>query len=159
MTTIGKWKDIAEVVALFAVVASLIAVVFELRQTQSALQAQAYQARAFQAYENHFSMAQLPEMSALLQRALADDFDVAMLSDAERNQLRRLLYAVRTDTDNEFYQYQQGFLEPEFYERQTVSDIKVFAPLWRSLGIDEPTERFRREVDRVLADSSVEILN
>ncbi len=56
-TTSGKWKDIAEIIALFALVASLIAVVFELRQTQVALQSQAYQARAFQAYDNHMDMA------------------------------------------------------------------------------------------------------
>jgi hypothetical protein len=46
-TTSGK--DIVELVGIFAVVATLIAVVVELRQTQSALLAATYQARAFDA--------------------------------------------------------------------------------------------------------------
>jgi len=43
---ISPWKDLAELLALMAVVGGLVAVVFELRQTQSALSAQAYQTRA-----------------------------------------------------------------------------------------------------------------
>jgi hypothetical protein len=43
---ISGWKDFAELAALVAVVGGLVAVVIELRQTQSALSAQAYQARA-----------------------------------------------------------------------------------------------------------------
>ena len=43
--TSGKWKDIAEIIALVAIVVSLVAVAIELRQTQVALQSQAYQAR------------------------------------------------------------------------------------------------------------------
>ena len=43
-TTSGK--DIVELVGIFALVATLIAVVVELRQTQSALLAATYQARA-----------------------------------------------------------------------------------------------------------------
>ena len=154
MTT-TKWKDIAEIVALFAVVASLVAVVVELRQTQAALKAQAYQSRSFQAFDVHIEMAQLPELDALFERSLAVDFDPSTLTDIERTQLERLYYAIRTDVDNEFYQYQHGFLDPGFYERATVSDIKIFAPVWRRLGIDELTEDFRREVDRVLADTTI----
>jgi hypothetical protein len=43
---LSGWKDIAEIVALTAVVGGLAAVVIELRQTQAALMAQTYQARA-----------------------------------------------------------------------------------------------------------------
>ena len=43
---LSGWKDIAEIVALAAVVGGVFAVVIELRQTQSALRSQAYQTRA-----------------------------------------------------------------------------------------------------------------
>ncbi len=45
--TISKWKDVAEIIALIAVIGSLVAVAVELRQTQAALQAEVYQSRAF----------------------------------------------------------------------------------------------------------------
>ncbi len=155
MMTTTKWKDIAEIVALFAVVASLIAVAFELRQTQAALQAQAYQTRASEAFLTHMEMAQHPELDILFKRSLAADFDPASLTESELAQLERLYFAIRTDVDNEFYQYQQGYLDPEFYERATVADIKEFAPRWRRLGIGELREDFRNEVDRVLADPTI----
>ena len=154
MTT-TKWKDIAEIVALFAVVASLIAVVVELRQTQAALQAQAYQTRASEAFLTHLEFAQHPELDILFKRSLAEDFDPASLTEAELAQLERMYFAIRTDVDNEFYQYQRGYLDPEFYERATVADIQEFAPRWRRLGIGELREEFRIEVERVLADPTV----
>ena len=43
------WKDIAEVVGIAAIVVSLIVIVMELRQTQSALIASTYQSRALDA--------------------------------------------------------------------------------------------------------------
>ncbi len=155
MTSTTKWKDIAEIVALFAVVASLIAVVVELRQTQAALQAQAYQTRASEAFMTHLEFAQHPELDILFKRSLAEDFDIASVTESELAQLERMYFAIRTDVDNEFYQYQQGYLDAEFYERATVSDIQEFAPMWRRLGIGELREDFRIEVDRVLAGPTV----
>jgi hypothetical protein len=51
--SIERWKDWFELIALVAVIGSLIAVVVELRQTQTqtAMQVQAYQARAFNGIE------------------------------------------------------------------------------------------------------------
>ena len=152
----SKWKDIAEIVALFAVVASLIAVVFELRQTQSALRAQAYQSRAFQAYDNHWYMVDRPELLLLFERSLEPGFDLDSVNEAEAQQLFRFYYAILTDVDNEHYQYMNGFLDEDFYNTMTVNDIKVFAPLWRELGISAGRQAFRDEVDRILADDSIE---
>ena len=56
------------------------------------------------------------------------------------------------DLDNEHYQFQIGFLDPEFYENDTVSGIILFAPTWRRLGMREARKEFREEVDRILAE-------
>ena len=45
----SSWRETVELVGILAIVASLIALVMELRQTQSALSAQTYQARAIDA--------------------------------------------------------------------------------------------------------------
>ena len=154
-TTSGKWKDIAEIVALFALVASLIVVAMELRQTQVALQSQAYQARAFQAYDNHMDMANNPKLENLFMLSWEDDFEPASLSAVDRNALTRLYSALLTDVDNEYYQYQNGLLDAGFYENATVRDIKQFAPRWRSLGIGASRPVFEAEVDRILADPTI----
>lgn len=44
-----NWKDIAELIGILAIVVSLVSVAFQLRQTQLALVAATYQARAFDA--------------------------------------------------------------------------------------------------------------
>jgi hypothetical protein len=152
MSQTSKWKDIVEIIALFAVVASLVAVAFELRQTQAALRAQAYQARAFQAYENHYYMAEHPEFASLSQSVQESDFDPDELSFEERNALNRMFSAAMTDVDNEYYQYQNGFLDESFYLTTTVVDIKFYAPIWRKLGIESLRPDFKAEVDRILAE-------
>lgn len=124
--TIEKWRDWIELVALIAVVGSLFALVVELRQTQTAMRAQAYQVRAF---------------------------DLATLTPTERSRVNRLITTVRIDLDNEHFQYQSGFLDPGFYQGETVQRIKGAAPIWRGLGIVSPRPEFKAEVDKILAEN------
>ncbi len=151
MTT-TKWKDNAEIIALLAVVASLLVVAMEVRQTQVALQAQAYQSRSFQAFDFDLYLADRPELSALLTRSMDKDFDVRSLSTVERTQLENLYAALRSDFDNEHYQYQNGLLDPGFFESTTVGGIKRLAPLWRELGITETRPEFRALVDELISN-------
>ncbi len=152
--TVHKWKDIAELVALVAVVASLIAVVVELRQTQAALQAQTYQARAFDAIGFWLDMAQDLELERL-----PTDVDPRSLTEEEFKRAQRLYTAIRIDLDNEYYQYRNGFLDSGFYLGSTVLEIKTAAPVWRKLGVVEPGVEFTAEVDRILADPSIPTFN
>jgi len=145
MTT-GRWRDIAEIVALLAVVGSLLAVVAELRQTQAALTAQTYQARAFDAIALNLEMATNPELMML-----SADFDPGSMTDVELRTATRLYTAFRIDLDNDHFQYQSGFLDEGFYSGSTVNEIKTFAPIWRKLGVREARAEFRAEVDRILS--------
>ena len=149
---ITKWKELAETVALIAVVGSLIAVAFELRQTQGALQAQAYQARAFDGIAWNAVLAQNEELDRLSDLVFSSEFNPDDLSDIEYRKVRALLTVTRIDLDNEHYQYQKGFLDPGFYHGETVERIRTEAPLWRALGLGEPRPEFRKEVDRILAE-------
>ena len=146
----GKWKDIAELVALVAVVGSLVAVAYELRQTRDALMAQAYQARAFDGIATNFEYARDRELDRIASLSLEPDFSPGDLSDEERRVLERLYSITRIDLDNEHYQYQLGFLDPTFYHGETEQWIRHAAPIWRALGQPEPREDFRLEVDRIL---------
>lgn len=148
----AKWNEIAELVALAAVVGSLIAVALELRQTQSSLQAQAYQSRAFDGIATNLVMAQDDELARLNELIYKPDFDAAELSMEERRKVTHLLSIIRIDLDNEHYQFQKGLLDPGFYHGETVEWIRVAAPIWRAIGEIEPRPDFREEVDRILAE-------
>lgn len=147
---IERWRDVAELVALVAVVASLFAVVIELRQTQEALQAQTYQERAFDAIDLNLQIATNSEL-----RLLPSDFDPDALTDEEFENAQRLYNAILVDLDNEYYQYQHGFLDSSFYASSTMTEIKVSAPIWRKLGVQERRAEFHAEVERILMDESI----
>jgi hypothetical protein len=149
-------KEVVEVLTLVAVVGGFLAVVQELRQTQSALDAQAYQTRALETINASWEV--LAADDDLLNLVL--DFESGRretdaLSPVERMRLTRWYHMRRSDTDNEHFQHEKGFLDDDFYETTTVRDIKANAPFWRALGVTEPRQSFREEVDRILADSSI----
>ena len=152
---LSGWKDIAEIVALMAVVGGLIAVVIELRQTQSALRAQAYQTRALDVISTMRVRSVSPELDLLLSDYLSKKIAVETASPQELSKLRSHFYIRRTDLDNEHYQYSNGFLDSDFYRTTTEREIKAFAPHWRGFGIPEPRQQFIEEVDRILADPSI----
>ena len=146
--TIQKWKDVAELIALVAVVGSLIALVIELRQTQDALQAQTYQDRAFDQIDLNLDQAKNPQLTIIFQ----DDFDRENLTRTEFTVAINMLNVKMIDADNEHYQYQRGFLDEEFYYGNTVRGIMRWGPIWRDFGIQEPRREFRVEVDRILSE-------
>jgi len=82
-----NWKDTAELVALFAVVASLIAIILELRQTQNALEASAYQERAFDAISQNYSTLANDDLIELTIAFQSGAKSIESLSDVERRKL------------------------------------------------------------------------
>ncbi len=152
--TKSSWKETAELIAILAIVASLIALVMELRQTQSALSAQTYQARAIDAIGELLFIADSEYLAPILTTTNygADYEAVANLSDGDHLRLFNYLRARMIDWDNEHYQYQSGFMDADFFEATTTKSVKKWAPVWRAIGLTEGREEFRKYVDRVLGD-------
>ncbi len=149
---ISRWKDTAELIALVAVIGGLIAVVMELRQTQTALRAQAYQSRALDVIAAMRVSSANPELDLLIKKFYSNEMDIESATPEEESRIKDYFYMRRTDLDNEHYQFHNGFLDPDFYRTTTEREIKAFAPFWRALGIAEPRQQFTEEVDRILAD-------
>lgn len=149
---ISKWKDLAEIIALIAVIGSLVAVAVELRQTQAALQAQAYQARAFDGITQNLAIAQNEELARLEELIVSSQIEPAQLDPAERRKALHILTIIRIDLDNEHYQFEKGLLDPGFYYGETVEAIRDLSPVWRAFGLGEPRPGFHREVERILAE-------
>ena len=152
-----KKIDLGQLVTILAnigVIAGIVFLALELRQTQRSMAAQAYQARAFDAIAWQFELAQDADQRRIwLSSRTDDDFDVNSLTGADYEIVKVLYTAKRTDVDNEHYQYQNGFLDPGFYNSNTVPDIASSAPIWRALGLDDGRPEFHLEVERILKES------
>ncbi len=153
--TKSSWKETAELIGILAIVASLIALVMELRQTQSSLSAQTYQARAIDAIGELLYIADSEYLAPILMTTdFGADYEaVANLSAGDHLRLSQYLRARMIDWDNEHYQYQNGFMDADFFEATTTRSVKKWAPVWRAIGLTEGREEFRKYVDRVLSEA------
>ncbi len=145
-----------EIVAIAAVVASLIAVVIELRQTQSALIASTYQARAIDAIAQGINLAESDYMLPLLIKTnIVENVDaISDLTATERARLEIYLRNRIIDLDNEFYQFQNGLLDREYFEGGTTNVIIYWAPRWRAMGMTERRQSFKDFVDSLLEEAT-----
>ena len=152
----ASWKDIVELIGILAIVASLVSVAFQLRQTQLALIAATYQDRAFDAIaEGHYVADSEYLLPILVKTNHGEKFDeVANLSEEDRVRLFHYLRSRMLDWDNEYYQYQSGFLDADFFEVTTKESVKKWAPRWRAIGMTEGRQDFREFVDSVLEEQS-----
>ena len=147
------WKDFAEVVGIAAIIVSLIMIVTELRQTQSALIASTYQSRALDAVRVEGAKADSEVLGPLLARVDLDDPEsLAALNELERFRVRSYLLSRLIDLDNEYYQYQKGFLDDEYFEFWFKDQLKRNAGAWRSIGLTETRPSFKQFVDELLAE-------
>ena len=153
-----KKIDIGQMVSIFANLGVLAGIVFlavEVHQTQIAMQSQAYQARALDAIYWDYELAKDKQIRKIAYQLETGEIDLSTLSSEERQVALYLVDAAKVDVDNEHYQYENGFLDPGFYNGVTVPSIRKRAPIWRDLGLTEGRPAFRREVDRILRDASL----
>jgi len=150
-----NWKGLAELIGILAIIAGLAALVIELRQTQQAMLASTYQERAIDAIGELLIVADSEYLVAVIaQTDSAEDREaVDALDPVNRERLRMFLHARMLDWDNEHYQYQQGYLDADFFNATTTRSVRVWAPRWRYMGLTEGRDEFRRYVDSVLADT------
>ena len=155
---IERFRFVAEIVALTAIAASLMAVVYELRQTQAALVSSTYQARAFDAIAVRTALADSDHLLPLLVKTDSgcDQETVSTLNAVDRIRIREFLFTEMFDLDNEFYQYEHGFLDPDFFENAFRPRLRWAARRWRSMGIRENRQSFVEFTDELLAESDGE---
>ena len=57
--------------------------------------------------------------------------------------------AQQTHWDNMHYQYQQGYLDHEYYEDAFKDRVVRLAPTWKALGLTGGRRSFFAEIDRL----------
>ena len=109
--------------------------------------AQAYQARA---NINDQVNRELAESSLLPQLIVKQRREPHALDDEEKFRLECYRRATLNRFDNMHYQFEQGFLDQDYYENWFTDAVLILAPHWRAIGLKEHRKSFKSEVDRIL---------
>jgi len=131
----ADWKDVAELVGIVAIVASLLFVGLQLKQNQEIALATQYQARAEATMNLHLASIEADWVAPIpaLRNGVSDE-----LSARDIN----LYLWLWIQFDNHYYQYQSGFLDESAWQAQ-LRNIKElysscrarFAYEWRKKGL------------------------
>jgi hypothetical protein len=154
--SVNKWLTLS---ANVGVVIGLFLLLIEIDQNSDLLRAQIHQARS----DAHVRMKEDSADSEYLLPAMEkfrlaggvknmDAMDALTPIEAARVSLSK--EAAHQDYDNLFYQYQQGYLDEEFYQYRVTPTIQELAPWWRKLDIFESSGRrpsFHAEIDRLMS--------
>ena len=77
---------------------------------------------------------------------------LSALDEIELGRFRQWQIAQQTHWDNMFYQYQQGFLDEEYYQGSFRGRVRRLAPIWKALGVTGSRESFLEEIEDILAE-------
>ena len=72
------------------------------------------------------------------------------LSEVERGRFRQWQIAQQTHWDNMFFQYQQGFIDEEYYQDSFKERVRRLAPTWKALNIVGTRSTFVSEIEDIL---------
>jgi hypothetical protein len=156
---------LGEFVGAIAVVVTLVYLAIQIRQNTQAMAesrrlalAQTYQMRADALQDMLVHAAESehigPVISKLVEAGYPEDVaSLDVLDPIERGRFRQWQVAQQTHWDNMFYQYQQGFIDEEYYRDSFRVRVRRLAPIWRALGMIGNRQSFEEEIDRILAES------
>ena len=157
--TIMELGALGEFVGAIAVVVTLAYLAVQIRQNTHAMDegkrlalAQTYQMRA-DALQNMLVQASESERIGPIITKLTsagypeDAASLDQLSPNERGRFRQWQIAQQTHWDNMYYQYQQGFLDEEYYNDSLKERVRRLAPVWEALGVKGNRRSFSREVE------------
>ena len=162
--SLQDWGAIGEMVGALAVVITLIYLTKQIQQNTHAMDegrklalAQTYQMRsdALQAMLVHAADSQHigPIIIKLTESGYPEDVNALdKLDAAERRRFRMWQIAQQTHWDNMHYQYQHGYLDPEYYEDEFKERVKRLAPTWKALGLTGGRRSFFEEIERLLRE-------
>ena len=75
-----------------------------------------------------------------------------VLSVEERGRFRQWQIAQQTHWDNMYFQYQQGFIDEEYYRDSFKERVGRLAPAWKALRVSGGRQSFVDEIEAILAE-------
>jgi len=131
---------------------------YEISQNRRAVEAEIYQERSQAAQELNLTVVESEYLPALLAKTGADigSFGaeaLAQLTAEERVRAAYLANTLRHVMDNNVYQYQQGYLEDDYYVDVVQPNLRRMAPVWEELGLLRDVRRdFRAAIEESLSE-------
>jgi hypothetical protein len=159
--TLMELGALGEFVGAIAVVVTLVYLAIQIRQNTQAMEesrrlalAQTYQMRADALQEMLVHAAESehigPIITKLVDAGYPEDVrSLDLLTPIERGRFRQWQIAQQTHWDNMYYQYQQGFLDEEYYRDSFRVRVERLAPIWRALGLTGSRRSFEEEMGRI----------
>jgi len=164
--TIMELGALGELLGSIAVLATLVYLAVQIRQNTRSMDenkklalAQTYQVRAdalqmmlvHAADSEHIG----PIITKLTSAGYPDSVGaLEQLSEDERGRFRQWQIAQQTHWDNMFFQYQQGFLDEEYYRDSFRERVRRLAPTWQALNVTGSRRTFVAEIEDILAEES-----
>ena len=153
---LGRWLRIG---ANLGVLTGLFFLLAEMEQKNALTSAQIHQTRADAWGDLKLELADSEYLLASwikFQEAggVGDREALGKLSAIDRGRVTQFLMHRYNDYDNIFYQYQQGFVDEEYYEYRIVPSIRALAGSWKDIGVyNIARPSFIEEIDRVTSET------
>jgi hypothetical protein len=160
--TIEELGAIGDFVGAIGVIATLVYLSVQVRQNTHSLEAsqrlalsQTYQLRADALQSMVVEAASSPIGAIVVKLTEAgypeDITALERLTPEERGRFRLWQIAQQTHWDNMHFQYQQGFLDEEYYRDAFVERVVRLYPTWKALNLTGGRRSFFDELDRLSA--------
>jgi len=158
--SISELGAIGEIIGAFGVIASLIYLSVQIRQNTHSMEegrrlalAQTYQMRA-DALQQMLVTAADSHIGEIIVKLREDGYpedleSLNRLTVEERGRFRLWHIAQLTHWDNLHFQYQQGFLDEEYFNDSFRERTVRLAPVWRALNISGGRRSFIEEIARL----------
>ena len=153
---LNRWLTLG---ANIGVLIGIVLLLLELDQNSDLLRAQIHQARADTHVGQRLNEGESEKLTAIRMKLAKNGYSkdvtsVDVLTPEELFRFRQYIAARHTDLDNLFYQYQQGYLDEEYYQYRVVCAIRRNAPYWQKFGTFRTNSRptFRAEIERIMRD-------
>jgi hypothetical protein len=156
---------IGEVLGALGVVFTLAYLAVQIRQNTRSMEegrrlalAQTYQTRA-DGLQSMMVQAANGEVGAIIAKLTGlgypDDVgSLKQLTDEELGRFRAWQIAQQTHWDNVFHQYNEGFLDEEYYQEAFEERVGRLVPVWRALGLTQARPSFLAEMNRLAPEQA-----
>ncbi|MDH4110357.1 MAG: hypothetical protein OEW35_18905 [Gammaproteobacteria bacterium] len=158
--TITELGALGELLGALGVIATLVYLAVQVRQNTRSLEAsqrlalaQTYQMRS-DALQGMLVQAASSQIGGIIFKATQAGYPENLaaldaLSPEERSRFRQWHIAQQAHWDNMHFQYQQGFLDEEYYRDEFMKRVQRLWPTWQALRLTSGRQSFFDELRRL----------
>ena len=156
---------LGELLGSIAVLATLVYLSVQIRQNTRSMDeskklalAQTYQMRADALQLMLVHAADSENIGPIITRLTTEGYpeDIGALrhlTAEERGRFRQWQIAQQTHWDNMYFQYQQGFIDEEYYRDSFRERVRRLAPTWQELNLTASRKSFVDEIGAIMAEA------